>query len=668
MDRHFPRAISKFLLLGAFLALAACGGGGSSGMPHTIGGTITGLSGSGLVLVDNGGNALPVTAQSTTFTFSSPVPDGNSFAVTVSTQPTTPWQTCSVAHGSGTVSGTDVTNVSVTCVTNTYTIGGMVSGLTGSGLVLTNNGGNDLPIASTGSYTFSNPVPSMSGYSVAVATQPANPPQTCVVSNESGNVGGSAITNVDVACTTNTYTAWVYIAGVVGSGLTLSFNGGAAQPVSHNGPVSVATHLMIGGGYDVAIVSQPVNQTCTLRNGSGTVGTVDVTSISVFCPQSVGTRAYVVSAGDSNSAPVVLGSISVYTINPASGGLAVVPGSTVTTGPNPLSFQLIPHAQFAWALNNGDITSTNTNYYDSSIYDYAVDPNTGLLSAVSGSPFFELDGTANTPPGCQTNISGGLGHTTAVTFAPSGTFGYAANIDAMARYNRGLWTFTIDPTTGAPLGLGTSAPGVCPSPELGVTIGPSDEFAYIAGGSQVEGDPHTDLFAFSFDPATGALTSVGASIIGGAGAAPTIDPAGRFLYVIDGGALLGYTIDPASGAVTPVSGSPFTFPSSATSMAIEPHGRFAYVSGTGGIYTYSIDASTGALSPAAGVAPVPLTEVSGLQIDPSGQYAYAAASTGGMTAQRGVYAYAINANTGALTPTPGGPFALGSPYVITITN
>ena len=42
----------------------------------------------------------------------------------------------------------------------TYTIGGVVSGLTGSGLVLQDNGGNNLSVTANGNFTFTTAVAS----------------------------------------------------------------------------------------------------------------------------------------------------------------------------------------------------------------------------------------------------------------------------------------------------------------------------------------------------------------------------------------------------------------------------------------------------------------------------------------------------------------------------
>ena len=65
-----------------------------------------------------------------------------------------------MANGSGTANA-NVTNVQVACsnFTMTYTIGGTVSGLTGTGLVLQDNGGNNLTVSANGSFKFTKPSP-----------------------------------------------------------------------------------------------------------------------------------------------------------------------------------------------------------------------------------------------------------------------------------------------------------------------------------------------------------------------------------------------------------------------------------------------------------------------------------------------------------------------------
>jgi hypothetical protein len=84
--------------------------------------------------------------------------------------------------------------------TVTYTIGGMVSGLSGTGLVLQDNGGNSLTVSANGPFTFTAPLASGTAYSLTVFSQPLNPSQICGAGG-SGTVGSANVTSVEVACT-----------------------------------------------------------------------------------------------------------------------------------------------------------------------------------------------------------------------------------------------------------------------------------------------------------------------------------------------------------------------------------------------------------------------------------------------------------------------------------
>ncbi|HEY4446135.1 MAG TPA: hypothetical protein VGN30_17755, partial [Steroidobacteraceae bacterium] len=81
---------------------------------YTVGGTLTGLRGQGLVLEDNSGNDLSLSSNGA-FAFSNRIKKNSAYSVTVKTQPSNPTQTCSVHNGSGTVSKNNVTNVIVSC-------------------------------------------------------------------------------------------------------------------------------------------------------------------------------------------------------------------------------------------------------------------------------------------------------------------------------------------------------------------------------------------------------------------------------------------------------------------------------------------------------------------------------------------------------------------------
>ncbi len=104
--------------------------------------------------------------------------------------------------GTGTcvVTMSDDTTVTATFAIPTYTVGGTVSGLAGSGLVLQNNGGDNLAIAENGSFSFAASLTAGSSYAITVLTQPSSPATTCVVISGSGTITSSNITNVAVSC------------------------------------------------------------------------------------------------------------------------------------------------------------------------------------------------------------------------------------------------------------------------------------------------------------------------------------------------------------------------------------------------------------------------------------------------------------------------------------
>ena len=105
---HCGACKSPGVVLTALIMTGCHSGGGSSpvvvGLTDSLGGTLTGLVGSGLVLQDpvqlngpgaNGSNVLFGSATINT-----------SYDLSVETQPTNPSQTCVVANGTGTASGT----------------------------------------------------------------------------------------------------------------------------------------------------------------------------------------------------------------------------------------------------------------------------------------------------------------------------------------------------------------------------------------------------------------------------------------------------------------------------------------------------------------------------------------------------------------------------------
>jgi len=142
-----------------------------------------------------------------------------------------------------------------------------------------------------------------------------------------------------------------------------------------------------------------------------------------------------------------------------------------------------------------------------------------------------------------------------------------------------------------------------------------------------------------------------------------------FVYVAslgEPGNVSAYAIDATTGALTPVSGSPFPAGVNSRSVAVDPTGHFAYVVNgssaldfSGSISAYTIDPETGALTQVPG-SPVPVGGQPGsVAADPTGQFVYVVGGGLGGDIPGSISAYTIDPETGALTQVPGSPFPVG---------
>jgi len=239
----------------------------------TIGGTVTGLSGT-VVLQDNGGDNLTLSANGP-FSFTTSVTNGSAYDVTVLTEPT--GQTCAVTGGSGTATA-NVNGVVVACANSstatpqTVAIGGAIAGLTSS-VVLQDNGGDDLTVSANGLFTFATYVTNGSAYDVTVLTQPVG--QTCTVTGGSG-AATATVNSVIVNCTSAASTAPSVPTGfsaTSGNGqVTLIWNAvsGATSYNVYMASVTGVTktnYTSLTGGAESASVSSPYVQT-GLTNGT----------------------------------------------------------------------------------------------------------------------------------------------------------------------------------------------------------------------------------------------------------------------------------------------------------------------------------------------------------------------------------------------------------------
>lgn len=285
---------------------------------QSIGGQLTGLVGT-LVLVVNGGDALTLHGDGQ-YVFPTLVQQNNAYSVTVQTQPAN--QTCTVSNGTGVIGASAIQNVDVVCAANAYTVGGQLSGLVGT-LALQDNGGDDLTLNANGTFTFATSVAEGSPYDITIATQPAT--QTCTVGNGTGTMGSTAIGNVQIACSTNSFTVGGTVSGLVGS-VVLQNNAGDHLAVSSDGSFVFDTPVAQAGTYNVTVLNQPTTQICTVLNGSGIVGNGNVANLIVSCV----TSSTIVTVDSTGVIPVNGGTASLTVTNtgtvlPAANVHAVLP-------------------------------------------------------------------------------------------------------------------------------------------------------------------------------------------------------------------------------------------------------------------------------------------------------------------------------------------------------
>ena len=135
----------------------------------TVGGTVMGLVGTGLVLQDLHQVPLPVAADGP-FTFTLPTQSGLPYAVTVLSQPDNPIQSCSVANGSGTVGDANITHVAVICAPPVAS-GALDATFGGTGKVTTAFGGTGTAMATLSNGTIVMVGGSSSDFALALYAQ-----------------------------------------------------------------------------------------------------------------------------------------------------------------------------------------------------------------------------------------------------------------------------------------------------------------------------------------------------------------------------------------------------------------------------------------------------------------------------------------------------------------
>ena len=583
------------------LALAACGGGGGSTPPssqssnppppsqYAVGGSVTGLSGTGLVLQDNGGDNLSV-AASGPFTFATKLNSGASYNVTVATQPS--GQTCTVASGTGTISA-DVTTVAVSCTNSSsgVTIGGTVQGLSGTGLMLQDNGGDTLTVNQNGPFTFATALAAGAAYAVTVSGQP--PSQNCTVTNGTGTAASSNVTNVTVSCgaavgkfayvaNNGDYTIDAYSIDPTSGALTAVGSPITDGTPGSSGPAAVSLAPNGKWAYSATdnglhIYAYSIDQTTGALTQIGSPVDTGFKTGMAFPDIAVDANSahlYVASAGD--------GRVAGFAIQ-SDGSLQPLAGSPYTAGAGASAIPAFsPNNKFLYVM---DRTAN-------AVSGYAIQSD-GSLTPIAGSPF-----SIGTVPA-------GIAGPTWISFTPDGKWAYVADTDG----TDALSIFSVDATTGAL----TLLPGPTKEPEehpQDLTIDSTGTHLYVPVAN---GATPGAVDVYNINDADGSLTFVGTTGVP-AGVTPgflDIAPNGKFAYIASkaGAEVFEYSIDSSTGALTPL--NPASVSTGAGSLpqfiTIDGSGKFGYTAneGTANISEFTIDQTTGVLTPIPGHQTIP---------------------------------------------------------------
>ncbi len=596
-----------------------------------VGGAASGLdAGDTLSLELNGGEQqLTITADGA-FTFDNTLPDQATYSVVLQSTPVE--KLCTLSGESGTVAGSDVTSIVISCV-RTVSIGGTLSGLVSDPVVLQQDGGDDLQLDANGSFTFATRVETGNNYDVSIAVQPND--AVCAVTNGSGTTAATDITDVEVNCIAD-LALFAYAANdgdgtisrykIDGSGTLTELD-----PLTTAGPVRDLTVGPNGRYLYTASFSSPNISTYAIDpvTGALTATGAEITPTSnpwIVRVHPTGRFAYGVFRG----VGVVL-----YDIDPATGALSES-ATFVADFPQHVAFD--PEGRFLFVIvetglavysidnDTGLLTDLGTDTVEESL-TVAVDP-TGrfvlvgqlgdlLLDDISSFRFDPTDGSRTLVNEILNQSSVFTGD---IAIHPNGAFAYTANAGNIG--DGDLTTFSIDPADG-------TIANVDPTLELGgwvrfVEIDPTGRFAYVVNGTD------NNISPFSIDPTNAALTAIQTPVATGTRpSAFALAQPKRLAYVLNqnDATLSAFTVDP-EGSQNPL-GQPVTTPSAPRAAITEATGRFVYVlsdtASAGALSTYHVNQGTGLLTDP-GLQIATAATASALAAHPTTRFVYVAQS------------------------------------------
>jgi len=242
----------------------------------TLGGDVIGLSG-GVLVLEHDGERHSIT-QDGSFTLNSIFDSNSAYEVEIYRQPND--QICTIVNGKGVIDSISKTDIQVSCETKavSFRIGGQVSGLVDS--ITLKNGDQTKTIYNNGSYMFDEVFLVGDSYDVKLVQESAG--EVCSLSNSSGSIDDTNITNINVSCVTNLYTLSGSISGLIET-VEIQNSDGQVLNLSENGEFIFQNQLAHGTSYNVTVTKLPAGFDCQLEHNSGRISAANVSSVIISC-------------------------------------------------------------------------------------------------------------------------------------------------------------------------------------------------------------------------------------------------------------------------------------------------------------------------------------------------------------------------------------------------
>jgi len=163
-------------------------------------------------------------------------------------------------------------------------LGGTFQGVTKAGLVVTSSGQEKAitPPADgsgQGRWAFNNLISTDDRYNVELKSKPSNV-KDCTIENPSGRAGYH-VYSVYITCELNRHGLSGTVSNLKGN--LVLVNGSDRVTVAAGATEFKMTDIAEDSPYGVTVLEQPAGQTCTVSNGSGTVGPAAITNVAVTC-------------------------------------------------------------------------------------------------------------------------------------------------------------------------------------------------------------------------------------------------------------------------------------------------------------------------------------------------------------------------------------------------